>query len=425
MPLVRAPALHHPFLALAVGLALGGTGRASAQSLAASEVPVLAQLRAWRDSLGELRPLQAIVAPRFEARFFGYAADGTPGASHEFRFATEYASIAVAWPGRDAIVPARPLMMNSLGQVFVGEAPAGASGWPAFASVVAADVPPHLNNMLLQSGIAADGTEWRRVEAVEGDDAAVLRPLRVRVLRLDGGELDGFLLEIGRSPLLWDPSFTAIEGEGASAWWGRVEVTGRAEGRAVGAGLPAVGLAVRLSRAVPGGDRVARLLPGDVRMVRGELLVVLRDGTLVDREVLRRQAWAAEALRRLCRHELAARAAVTIDRDGDGIGEFGDPDEVVPTAERSYRRVDGDRLEFEGHLFEVWLADSPDVREHRFAAGGWPATPRGPDDLAFAVDQRGVVYCCSAVGRFAGGERPLTASALEDDTLGWRALEFR
>ncbi|MCR9243864.1 MAG: hypothetical protein NXI31_02450 [bacterium] len=416
-----------PALLATFTLGLAAFAVAQRPVLQASEVSAWQQLREWQRRLDTVERMDLFVARGYELRFFGYDAAGQPGVSHKFEFTRDYASLALFWPSDEVGPGRRALMGNSLGHVYLGEPPQGVGAkdrQPGFASVVGQGAPEHLNNMLLQNGAAIDGTRWQRVEALEGDIAAdIERDMRVRVVRTDGEEVRGFELDVMAPRFGWDPSFTAIQGEGAVAANVAIQPADGSIGTAEARGVPARGLRARLRH---NRDRlVAVLRPGDARMVNGELLVVLRDGALIPDKLANEQAWVAEALRRFHEFQMVAKAATKIDVDGDGLGEFGAPDEVVPARSRRYRRAPGGRFAFNGHLFEISLPETADGREQRFAAWAWPVKAQSRHDRAFGIDERGVVMSCSASQRFAGDASPVTSAAWQDRSLRWRPIEPR
>ena len=307
--------------------------------------------------------------------------------------------------------------------MFVGpEQPPGTAWNPDFASITGSGVEPHLGNMLLQSGVANDGTVWQRI-----DDAAGmgLRRQRARVRGLPESRVLGAEIEVGAPRFAWHPGWLPVGERDVVAF--RAGLARPAAGAAEGAGglvAEADGVAARdlqLSIRSCGGAAVLR--PEDVAVVDGELVVTVPDGAFVRDDWLDDQAWAVEALRRLARHERAARATAAIDRDRDGRGEFGAVEDVVPQLELgSIRRLDNGRFLFRGHLFELHLPPGADAAEQGFVAYAWPARPDRPNALAFCVDARGAVRSCSARERFAGHDRAPAADAGADESLGWRSL---
>jgi len=240
---------------------------------------------------------------------------------------------------------------------------------------------------------------------------------RIRFVRPDGGRFTGFKFTIGGSRFRWHPGWLPLDDGVALAQSGPVLVGEIGEGSAAGRGVEARGLQLSLRH----GQRWAVLRPGDVRARNGELLVVLPHAAMFARSRLDDQAWAAEALRQFAEFQRIAQADGVIDHDNDGVGEFGDPDSVVPRRRRLRHSANG-RYVFRKHLFEVHLPADVDGRERRFVAYAWPVTAVDRHDLAFAVDQRGVVFACSAHERLYGHDRAPHGEAIDDTKLGWRPL---
>ena len=352
--------------------------------------------------------------PGFTVRYFGYDRESAERADCDHEFDRQWASIAVLWPRADAMAGARAIMANSHGHIFVGRARDG--GWrPELTTVVASGVALRLANMLLQSGQAQDGTVWHRID---GDPSLTPRRQRIRVEREDGQFVIGFVVEIGHSRFRWHPGWLPVDDAAVVAMRSAIEGRGTSSGIAEGRGLRARGQHIMLR----GPGCYVALQPGDVEITADEIVITVRRDARASRQQFDDQAWVAEGLWRLAKYELITRDLASIDRDGDGRGEFGSPDAVMPASQRPYRRLENGLYAFRGHLFRVYVAADADSAERGFVAYAWPASSDGAQERAFFVDERGVVHACRSGGRFIGCDGVLPATARDDATLGWRPL---
>ena len=331
-------------------------------------------------------------------------------------------SVLFLQPIRDSLHPARLMFGTRSGRIFLGQPPANApADWqPSLASIISLAGrqtidPVSIEDMLLQSGTAQDDTTWERAEAIERDGT---RELTLRVTRTDGSEVDYPVVEIGSTRLPWHPAWLAVDHLPVVATRCHAPPPNAGPDRGVAKvrGLPARGLRLHVT---DHGDVVLR--PGDVTFQDGELHIRIDRATVAPAKELDDQAWAAQALKFFAEDQLAARAAARIDRDRDGGGEFGKPDEVLALAHRIPSAGD-ERFTFRNHLFAAHLPADADGAEKHFVAYAWPATAHGPHDLAFFVDERGGVHSCRAHERFHGHDNAPAADAATKDDLGWSPL---
>ncbi len=364
-----------------VALALAGSLIAQAPILHANEVAAYRQAQHWLSQPVDqpVQPTAGLVG--YDKRVFGSDRKGVPQISLNARgqdndLDPQATAVLVLTPQRGAQNTGRMLFANRAGRIFVGERPTDAAArWqPTLATLAAPGVPTTLNNMLLDSGVAQDGTAWQRLESLE---VAPARQQSVRLVRDNTTWKDDPLVEIGASRLPWHPAWLPIGGKSAGA------------------------------------------TADDVRTDGDELRVTIGDDALVDDTWLNDQAWAAHGLRVLAAAEQAFQTANSLDRDGDGKGEFGTPAAVMPRRQRDLQQLPNGRFLYRNHLFEFYLANDPDTAEQHFVAYGWPAVAHGKHDLAFFVDERGIVHRCAATGRFAGHDQAPAADSMTHQDLGW------
>lgn len=348
----------------------------------------------------------------YEAWVFGFDRDGKPVRGPGARIDPEATCVMLMLPRGDALWTARPLFANRAGRMFVGELPAaaGADWKPTVATFSGPGVDVHLNNMLLQSGTAVDGTSWQRI-----DDSPQLaeRPFRVRLRSRDDARVPAGRVEIGGSPFLWHPSWVPVDDARVVSFH---RVTRQAD--AADVALEGRGVAVRGMRLFAPG---LRLTAANVSCGDDEIVVSYGREDLADATWLEDQAWAVHGLRLFAAAQQQARREGRIDRDHDGVGEFGTPDEVLPANQREYQRLKNGRFLFRNHLFEAHVPADADGAEQRFVAFAWPAQAHDAHDRAFRIDQTGVVRWCAAAGRFAGHERAPTVDGI-DASAGWQPL---
>lgn len=327
-------------------------------------------------------------------------------------------AVLLLTPQRGTPNPGRMLFVNRGGRVFVGERPADATDrWqPTVETFAAPGVPATLNNMLLDSGTAQDGTQWQRLEALE---AGATTAQRVRLVHEGATWPANPQVEIGASRLRWHPAWLPLGDLPVVAMRGTALPTGQPEGQSVaeGNGVPARDLHLHVTF----GSRSAVLRPDDVTHDGNELRVTFRGATAED-DWLDDQGWAAHGLQMLAAAQLAYRNAHTLDRDGDGRGEFVAPTTALNRYRGQFQELPNGRFLFRNHLFAFHLADTPDGAEQHFVAYGWPAVAHDEHDLAFFVDERGIVHRCRAAGQFAGHDRAPSANSSAQAELGWVPL---
>jgi len=407
-----------------VVLALAGSSFAQVPILHANEVAAHRQAQQWvQQPVNQPVQLTAGLAA-YDWRVFGSDGHGSPAIDHNRRgqdngldpLAT---AVLLLTPQRGAQNAGRMLFANRGGRIFVGEPPTDPTGrWqPTVETFAAPGVPATLNNMLLDSGIAQDGTRWQRLEALE---AAPAREQQVRLVHDGATGKEKSLVEIGASRLPWHPAWLPLGDVTVVSMRAPASAAGQPDGQslATGTGVPARDLHLHVTF----GKRSAVLTANDVSIDGGELRVAIREDALVDDTWLYDQAWAANGLRLLAGAELAFRTANSLDRDGDGKGEFGTPATVMPRNQGDFQTLPNGRFLFRNHLFEFHLANDPDTAELHFVAYGWPAVARGNHDLAFFVDERGIVHRCAATGRFAGHDQAPAADSRTHADLGWTPL---
>jgi len=400
--------------------------------LHASEVAAYHHLRAWLEETPGVRLAWSPFQLGYDAAVFGVDAAGEPRVDREQDnrrpgvIDAQRTTVLLCKPIRDSWHEARLLCTNRSGRVFVGRPPAAsARNWqPSVATFAAPGVPAVIDNLLLESGTAQDGTTWERAESLEGD---VLTEQRVRFVGLGAVAKAPFplvasfpLVEVGLGRLPWHPAWLRVDHLpiGSLRAHAHPAAASRDEEIAKGPGIAARGLHL----AVRFGGVQALLRPEDVTFVDGELRVDMARATVAAADELDDQAWAAHALRLFAQDQLAARAANRIDRDRDGRGEFGQPDEVLAANRRNYQPAPNGRFLFRNHLFAVHVPAAADDAEQRFVAYAWPAKAHGPHDLAFAVDERGTVLACPAHDRFAGHDKEPDRAAIADSKSGWKPL---
>ncbi len=368
-----------------------------ADEVRASEVAALQHLRTW---LAGPPDVHVPIRPRqlgYDAVVFGFDRNGDEVRGSASSIDPEATSVMMMVPRADALWDARLLFANRAGRIFVGERPAdaGADWRPTVATVSGPGVDVHLNNMLLQSGTAVDGTSWLRID---DSPAFAQRPLRVVLRSRDDARVAAERVEIGSSPFLWHPSGVPVADARVVSFHQRVKATDAAEVVLDGRGVAAPGM--RLF--VPG----LRLAATNVTYGEEEVVVTYGRDDLADAVWLEDQAWAVHALRLFAVAQRTAQKECRIDRDRDGVGEFGSPDEVLPAGQRDYQRLKNGRYLFRNHLFEVHVSADADGAEQRFLAYAWPERAHDPHDRAFCIDESGMVRWCAAAGRFAGHEQP-------------------
>ena len=407
-------------------LVLASAGGLFAQDpqLHASEVAAHRQAQQWlehpvNEPVGYLAGLDA-----YAPVVFGLDEDGQPKQSRQLHGARNgldpsATAVLLLLPAGSARNPGRMLFANRGGRVFVGEKPPNATDrWqPTIATFAAPGVPAELNNMLLDSGTAQDGTRWTRLESLE---TTTPREQRVRLVQVGQMTPPNALVEIAWGPRPWHPAWLPIGDLPVVSLRAQALADGQPEQErlAKGPGVPARGL--RLHVSFPGQEVLLR--PEDVRMDGDELVVSVRAEALADTELLRDQSWVATGLRMLAEAELAFRSSHKVDRDGDGVGEFGDAEVVLARYAGDWKKLPSGYYLFRNHLVSFHLAQDADGAEQHFVAYAWPAERRGANDLLFCVDERGVVQCCAADGRFAGEERTPAVDSVSRADLGWRAI---
>ena len=384
-----------------------------ARGLRAEEVGALRHLRTWlAGPPNQHVPLQSRTLG-YEAPVFGFDRGGKPVRGQANRIDPEATSVMLMLPRGDALWPARLLYGNRAGRIFVGERPidAGADWQPTVATFSGPGVDVHLNNMLLQSGTAVDGTRWQRI-----DDLPELteRPFRVRLHSRDDARFAAGRVEIGGSPFLWHPSWVSVDDARVVSFHAMTKPGDAAEVELQDRGVPATGM--RLF--VPG----LRLSAANVSYGDGVLVVTYGREDRADASWLDDQAWAVHGLRLFAAAQQQARREGRIDRDSDGRGEFGLPDEVMPANQRLYETRKDGTYRVRNHLIAVHVPADPDGAEQRFVATAWPETAHDAGDLAFTIDATGAVRMCPAVGRYVGHGAEPAADASAQPAPAWRLL---
>lgn len=405
-------------------LVFASSSLAQAPMLHANEVAAHRQALQWLDQTVDQRVKVAPGLSGYELWVFGADGSGQPKVAIN-PFGTrngldpQATAVLLLMPQRGTPNPGRMLFVNRGGRLFVGERPADATDrWqPTVETFAAPGVPATLNNMLLDSGTAQDGTRWQRLEAIE---AGATTAQRVRLV-YDGATVpENTLVEIGASRLPWHPAWLPLGDLPVVAMRATALPTGQPEGQSLaeGNGVPARDLRLHVTF----GSRSVVLRPEDVTHDGNELRVTIRGAAIAEDSWFYDQGWAAHGLQVLAAAQLAYRSARTLDRDGDGNGEFGAPATVLRRESGEFQTLPNGRFLFRNHLFAFHLADTADGAEQHFVAYGWPAVAHDEHDLAFFVDERGIVHRCRAAGHFAGHDRAPAANSAAQPELGWVPL---
>lgn len=406
-------------LATAV-LVFASSSLAQAPMLHANEVAAHRQALQWLEQTVNQRVKVAPGLSGYDFRVFGTDRQGKPKVAinslgTDNGLDPQATAVLLLKPQRGTPNPGRMLFVNRGGRLFVGERPADATDrWqPTVETFAAPGVPATLNNMLLDSGTAQDGTRWQRLET------GATTAQRVRLVH-DGATLpENTLVEIGASRLRWHPAWLPLGDLPIVAMRATAQPNGQPEGQSVaeGNGVSARDLHLRVTL----GSCSVVLRPDDVTYEGNELRVTIRSAAAED-EWLDDQGWAAHGLQMLADAQLAYRKAHTLDRDGDGRGEFVAPTTALNRYRGQFQELPNGRFLFRNHLFAFHLTDTADAAEQHFVAYGWPAVAHGEHDLAFFVDERGIVHRCRAAGQFAGHDRAPSANSSARAELGWVPL---
>ena len=401
-------------------LVFASSSLAQAPMLHASEVAAHRQALQWLDQTVNQRVKFAPGLSGYDLRVFGADGSGQPKVAinplgTDNGLDPQATAVLLLMPRRGTPNPGRMLFVNRGGRLFVGERPADATErWqPTVETFAAPGVPATLNNMLLDSGTAQDDTRWQRLEA------GATTAQRVRLVH-DGATLpENPLVEIGASRLPWHPAWLPLGDLPVVAMRGTALPTGQPEGQSVaeGNGVPARDLHLHVTL----GSRSVVLRPDDVTHDGNELRVTFRGVAAAD-DWLDDQGWAAHGLQMLADAQLAYRNAHTLDRDGDGRGEFVAPTTALNRYRGQFQELPNGRFLFRNHLFAFHLAETADGAEQHFVAYGWPAVAHDEHDLAFFVDEHGIVHRCRAAGKFAGHEQAPAANSAAQPELGWVPL---
>lgn len=140
---------------------------------------------------------------------------------------------------------------------------------------------------------------------------------------------------------------------------------------------------------------------------------------------------ALATLRSIVSAEHEYQAAVRLDRDGDGIGEFCHLDELVrddsrhpyllPTVFSVARELHARAhvSQHSGYLYLTFVPES-DRAESCWCCYAWPAEAPVSGKRAYFVDQDGVVLATdNSNERYSGIEQPPALNALESDGQAW------